>query len=170
MHPDDFVKFARLGVIASMQPYHAIDDGRWAEKRIGHERGKTTYAFRTFLDKGVKLAFGSDWFVAPLNPMTGLHAAVTRATLDGKNPDGWYPEQKISLAEAIEAYTMGSAFAEFAEKEKGSLTAGKFADIIVLDSDLFALAPEKIKDAKVVSTVVGGEVVYSRRNGPSSRD
>jgi hypothetical protein len=160
MHPDDFVKFARLGVIASMQPYHAIDDGRWAEKRIGHERGKTTYAFRTFLDKGVKLAFGSDWFVAPLNPMTGLHAAVTRATLDGKNPDGWYPEQKLSLAEAIEAYTMGSAYAEFAEKEKGSLTAGKFADIVVLDADLFALAPENIKAAKVVSTVVGGKVVY----------
>ncbi len=160
MHPDDFVKFAKLGVIASMQPYHAIDDGRWAEKRIGHERGKTTYAFRTFLDKGVKLAFGSDWTVAPLNPMTGIYAAVTRATLDGKNSGGWYPEQKISLAEAIEAYTMGSAYAEFAEKEKGSLTAGKFADIVVLDSDLFALAPEKIKDAKVVSTVVGGKIVY----------
>ncbi len=163
MYPDDFAKFARLGVIASMQPYHAIDDGRWAEKRIGHERGKTTYAFRTFLDKGVKLAFGSDWTVAPLNPMTGIHAAVTRATLDGKNPGGWYPEQKISLAEAIEAYTMGAAFAEFAEQEKGSLTAGKFADIVVLDSDLFALAPEKIKDAKVLSTVVGGKVMHQAK-------
>jgi hypothetical protein len=160
MHPDDFAKFARLGVIASMQPYHAIDDGRWAEKRIGHERGKATYAFRTFLDKGVKLAFGSDWTVAPLNPMTGIYAAVTRATLDGKNPGGWYPEQKISLAEAIEAYTMGSAYAEFAEKEKGSLTAGKLADIVVLDSALFALAPERIKDARVMSTVVGGKVVF----------
>ncbi|MCL4523137.1 MAG: amidohydrolase [Acidobacteria bacterium] len=160
MHPDDFVKFARLGVIASMQPYHAIDDGRWAEKRIGHERGKMTYAFRTFLDKGVKLAFGSDWTVAPLNPMTGIYAAVTRATLDGKNPGGWYPQQKISLAEAIEAYTMGSAYAEFAEREKGSLTAGKLADIVVLDADLFAIAPERLKDAKVVSTVVGGRVVF----------
>ncbi len=163
MHPDDFAKFARLGVIASMQPYHAIDDGRWAEKRIGHERGKTTYAFRTFLDQGVKLAFGSDWTVAPLNPMTGIHAAVTRATLDGKNPGGWFPEQKISLAEAIEAYTMGSAYAEFAEKEKGSLTAGKLADIVVLDSELFALAPEKIKDAKVLSTVTGGKVVHQAK-------
>ncbi|MBI1750585.1 MAG: amidohydrolase [Acidobacteria bacterium] len=160
MHPDDFVKFAKLGVIASMQPYHAIDDGRWAGKRIGRERCKTTYAFRTFLDKGVKLAFSSDWTVAPLNPLLGMYAAVTRATLDGKNPGGWFPEQKISLAEAIEAYTMGSAYAEFAEKEKGSLTAGKFADIVVLDSDLFAIASEKIKDAKVVMTVVGGKVVY----------
>jgi hypothetical protein len=162
MHPDDFVKFAKLGVIASMQPYHAIDDGRWAEKRIGHERGKTTYAFRTFLDKGVKLAFGSDWTVAPLNPMTGIYAAVTRATLDGKNPGGWYPEQKISLAEAIEAYTMGSAYTEFADKEKGSITVGKFADIVVLDADLFAIAPEKIKDAKVLRTILGGRVVFGQ--------
>ncbi|HEV8385366.1 MAG TPA: amidohydrolase [Candidatus Acidoferrales bacterium] len=162
MHPDDFVKFAKLGVIASMQPYHAIDDGRWAEKRIGHERGKTTYAFRTFLDKGVKLAFGSDWTVAPLNPMTGIYAAVTRATLDGKNPGGWYAEQKISLAEAIEAYTMGSAYAEFADKEKGSITVGKFADIVVLDADLFGIAPEEIKDAKVVRTILGGRVVFGQ--------
>jgi predicted amidohydrolase YtcJ len=160
VHPDDFAKFAKLGVIASMQPYHAIDDGRWAEKRIGHERCKTTYAFRTFLDQGVKLAFGSDWTVAPLNPMTGIYAAVTRATLDGKNPGGWFPEQRITLAEAIEAYTMGSAYAEFGNKEKGSITAGKLADIVVLDSDLFALAPEKIKDAKVMTTVVGGRIVF----------
>jgi hypothetical protein len=163
MHPDDFAKFAKLGVIASMQPYHAIDDGRWAERRIGHERGKGTYAFRTFLNNGVKLAFGSDWTVAPLNPMTGIYAAVTRATLDGKNPDGWYPEQKLTLAEAIEGYTMGSAYAEFAEKEKGSLTAGKFADIVVLDADLFALAPEKLKDARVVSTVVAGKIVFQAK-------
>jgi predicted amidohydrolase YtcJ len=163
IHPDDFAKFARLGVIASMQPYHAIDDGRWAEKRIGHERGKTTYAFRTFLDRGVKLAFGSDWTVAPLNPFTGIYAAVTRATLDGKNPGGWYPEQKITLAEAIEAYTMGSAYAEFAESQKGSITPGKLADVILLDSDLFAIPAEKIKDVKVRATIVGGRVVYEMR-------
>lgn len=163
IHPDDFAKFARLGVIASMQPYHAIDDGRWAEKRIGHERGKTTYAFRTFLDRGVKLAFGSDWTVAPLNPFTGIYAAVTRATLDGKNPGGWYPEQKITLAEAIEAYTMGSAYAEFSESQKGSITPGKLADVILLDSDLFAIPAEKIKDVKVRATIVGGRVVYEMR-------
>jgi predicted amidohydrolase YtcJ len=158
--PKDFARFASLGVIASVQPYHAIDDGRWAEKRIGHERCKTTYAFRTLLDNGVRLAFGSDWTVAPLNPMLGLYAAVTRATLDGKNPNGWFPEQKLTLKEAIQAYTMGSAYAEFREKEKGSLTPGKFGDVVILDADLFSVAPEKIKDAAVRWTIVGGKVVY----------
>ncbi|HVH71787.1 MAG TPA: amidohydrolase [Candidatus Dormibacteraeota bacterium] len=160
LRPEDFDRFAQLGVIASVQPYHAIDDGRWAEKRIGHDRARTTYAFRTFLDHGVRLAFGSDWTVAPLNPMLGLYAAVTRATLDGKNPGGWFPEQKLTLEEAIQAYTMGSAFAEFREKEKGSLTPGKMADVVVLDTDLFAIAPEKIKDVAVRYTIVGGKVVY----------
>jgi hypothetical protein len=160
LRPEDFARFARLGVIASVQPYHAIDDGRWAEKRIGHERCKTTYAFRTFLDNGVKLAFGSDWTVAPLNPMLGLYAAVTRATLDGKNPKGWFPEQKLTLAEAIEAYTMGSAYAEFRERDKGSLTPGKLADIVVLDTDLFSVAPEAITKANVLWTFVGGKLVH----------
>lgn len=160
LRPDDFERFAKLGVIASVQPYHAIDDGRWAEKRIGHERSKTTYAFRTLLDHGVRLAFGSDWTVAPLNPMLGLYAAVTRATLDGKNPGGWFPEQKLTLQEAIETYTMGSAYAEFGEKDKGSLTPGKLGDVVVLDTDLFTIAPEKIKNAAVRWTIVGGKVVY----------
>jgi hypothetical protein len=160
LRPEDFARFAQLGVIASVQPYHAIDDGRWAEKRIGHERCKTTYAFRTFLDHGVRLAFGSDWTVAPLNPLLGLYAAVTRATLDGKNPGGWFPEQKLTLKEAIEAYTLGSAYAEFGEKTKGSLTPGKLADVVILDADLFSIAPEKIKDATVRYTVVGGKIVY----------
>jgi len=160
LRPEDFARFAQLGLIASVQPYHAIDDGRWAEKRIGHERCKTTYAFRTLLDHGVHLAFGSDWTVAPLNPMLGLYAAVTRATLDGKNPNGWFPEQKLTLKEAIEAYTMGSAYAEFAEKQKGSLAPGKLADVVILDSDLFSIPPEKIKDASVRYTVVGGKIVY----------
>ena len=157
----DYDAFARLGVIASMQPYHAIDDGRWAEKRIGHERAKSSYAWRSLLDHGAKLAFGTDWPVAPLNPLLGLYAAVTRATLDGKHPEGWIPEQKITLAEAIEAYTMGSAYAEFTETQKGSITPGKLADVVILDADLFRIPPEKIKDAKVVKTVVGGRIVYS---------
>jgi len=161
LRPEDFERFAKLGVIASVQPYHAIDDGRWAEKRIGHERCKTTYAFRTLLDHGVKLAFGSDWTVAPLDPILGIYAAVTRATLDGKNPNGWFPEQKLTVAESVEAYTMGSAYAEFRETEKGSITPGKWADLVVLDSDLFAIAPEKIKDAKVLHTIAGGRIVYS---------
>jgi predicted amidohydrolase YtcJ len=160
LRPEDFARFAQLGVIASVQPYHAIDDGRWAEKRIGHERCKTTYAFRTLLDHGVRLAFGSDWTVAPLNPLLGLYAAVTRATLDGKNPNGWFPEQKLTLKEAIEAYTLGSSYAEFAEKSKGSLAVGKLADVVILDTDLFAIAPERIKDAAVRYTVVGGKIVY----------
>jgi predicted amidohydrolase YtcJ len=158
--PGDFARFSSLGVIASVQPYHAIDDGRWAEKRIGYERCKTTYAFRTLLDHNVRLAFGSDWTVAPLNPLLGLYAAVTRATLDGKNPNGWFPEQKLTLKEAIEAYTMGSAYAEFGEKTKGSLTPGKLADVAILDTDLFSIAPERIKDASVRYTVVGGKIVY----------
>jgi predicted amidohydrolase YtcJ len=160
LRPEDFSRFAQLGVIASVQPYHAIDDGRWAEKRIGRERCKTTYAFRTFLDHGVRLAFGSDWTVAPLNPMLGLYAAVTRATLDGKNPNGWFPEQKLTLKEALEAYTIGSAYAEFREEEKGSLTPGKLGDVVILDADLFSIPPEKIKDAAVRYTIVGGKIVY----------
>lgn len=170
LRPEDFARFAQLGVIASVQPYHAIDDGRWAEKRIGHERAKTTYAFRTFLDHGVRLAFGSDWTVAPLNPLLGLYAAVTRATLDGKNPGGWFPEQKLTLEEAIQAYTMGSAFAEFREKEKGSLTPGKLGDVIVLDTDLFSIPPEKIKDAAVRFTIVGGKVVYEAAGAPLAQN
>jgi predicted amidohydrolase YtcJ len=161
LRPGDFARFSSLGVIASVQPYHAIDDGRWAEKRIGYERCKTTYAFRTLLDHNVRLAFGSDWTVAPLNPMLGLYAAVTRATLDGKNPNGWFPEQKLTLKEAIEAYTIGSAYAEFREKEKGSLTPGKLGDIVILDADLFSIAPEQIKDANVRWTIVGGNIVYA---------
>jgi predicted amidohydrolase YtcJ len=161
LRPADFERFAKLGVIASVQPYHAIDDGRWAEKRIGHERCKTTYAFKTFHDHGVRLAFGSDWTVAPLSPLLGIYAAVTRATLDGKNPGGWFPEQKLTVAEAVEAFTLGSAYAEFRDAEKGSLTPGKLADIVILDADLFAIAPDKIKDAAVHHTIVSGKVVYS---------
>src|SRR5256714_6373223 len=128
MAAKDFDRYARLHVIASVQPYHAIDDGRWAERRIGPQRIKTTYAFRTFLDRGVRLALGTDWTVAPLNPMLTVYSAVTRATLDGKNPNGWVPEQKLNVAEAVEAYTMGSAFAEFQAKEKGSISVGKLAE------------------------------------------
>lgn len=158
--PKDFARFAELHVIASMQPYHAIDDGRWVESRIGRERAKSSYAWRSLLDHGVTLAFGTDWDVAPLNPLLGLYAAVTRATLDGKNPQGWIPEQKITLAEAVEAYTLGSAFAEFQEKDKGSITAGKLADMVILSGDIFAMKPEAIRNVKVETTIVGGRTVY----------
>jgi predicted amidohydrolase YtcJ len=160
MAPKDFQRFAKLHVIASVQPYHAIDDGQWAERRIGPIRAKTTYAFRTFLDDGVHLAFGTDWTVAPLNPMLGLYAAVTRATLDGKHPDGWIPEQKISIAEAIEAYTQGSAYAEFQERDKGSITPGKLADLVLISDNILTIDPRAIRDAKVEMTMVGGKIVY----------
>jgi len=161
MAPKDFDRFAKLGVIASVQPYHAIDDGRWAEKRLGPERIKSTYAFRTFLEHGVHLAFGTDWTVAPLDPMQGLYAAVTRATLDGKNPNGWVPEQKLTIQEAIGAYTSGSAYAEFQEKEKGSITPGKLADMVLLDRDILTIPGNEIKNAKVRMTFVAGKEVYA---------
>ncbi|MGH9512998.1 MAG: amidohydrolase [Terriglobales bacterium] len=160
MAAKDFDRFAQLHVIASVQPYQAIDDGRWAEQRIGRDRASRTYAFRTFLNHGVRLAFGTDWPVVPLNPILGIYAAVTRATLDGKNPNGWFPEQKLTVAEAVEAYTMGSAYAEFQEKEKGSITLGKLADMVLVDGDIFSMDPAKIKDVKVVKTIVGGKVVW----------
>jgi len=156
----DFDRFAQLHVIASVQPYHAIDDGRWAEERIGHDRASRTYAFRTFLNHGVRLAFGTDWDVAPLNPMFGLYAAVTRATLDGKNPHGWFPEQKLTVQEAVEAYTQGSAYAEFQEKDKGSITPGKLADMVLLSNDIFTIDPTKIRDVRVLKTFVGGKMVW----------
>ena len=163
--PKDFDRFASLHVIASMQPYHAIDDGRWAVKRIGPQRIKTTYAFRTFLDRGVRLAFGTDWSVAPLDPMQTIYAAVTRATLDGKTPGGWVPEQKITVREAVEAYTLGSAYAEFQEKDKGSITPGKLADLLILSDDIFSIDPRAIRDVKVTSTLVGGRVVWQADSG-----
>ena len=164
VHPKDFARFARLGVIASVQPYHAIDDGRWAEQRIGHERCKTTYAFRTFLDNGVKMCFGSDWTVAPLNPLLGIYAAVTRRTTDGKNPGGWFPEQKITVQEAVEAYTINNAYAAFEENEKGSIAAGKLADFVLLSDDIFSIDPAAIEHVYVVMTVLGGKIVYQSEN------
>jgi len=160
MAAKDFERFAQLHVIASVQPYHAIDDGRFAESHIGHDRASRTYAFRTFLDHGVRLAFGTDWEVAPLAPMLTIYAAVTRATLDGKNPGGWFPQQKLAVAEAVEAYTMGSAYAEFQENEKGSITAGKLADMVLLSEDIFSIPPEKIREVRVLKTLVGGKLVF----------
>ena len=166
MAAKDFERFAQLGVIASVQPYHAIDDGRFAEPRIGHDRASRTYAFRTFLNHGVRLAFGTDWEVAPLDPMQTLYAAVTRATLDGKNPNGWFPEQKLTAAEAVEAYTMGSAYAEFEEGEKGSITRGKLADMVLVSDDIFTIDPVKIREVKVLKTFMGGRLVWDSNREP----
>jgi hypothetical protein len=157
----DFDRFSRLRVIASVQPYHAIDDGRWAEQRVGAQRLKTSYPYRSFLDHGVRLALGTDWCVAPLNPLLTLYAVTTRATLDGKNPQGWIPEQKLSMSQAVAAYTSGSAFAEFHEKEKGSIARGKLADMVLLSDNIFKIDPAQVRDVRVQLTIMGGKVVYS---------
>jgi hypothetical protein len=158
----DIPRFGKLHVIASMQPYHLLDDGHWAEKRIGPERAKSSYAFRSLLDSGATLAFGSDWPVAPAVPLMGIYAAATRRTLDGERPNGWVPEQKITVAEAVRAYTMGSAFASFDEKKKGSLEVGKLADIVVLSDDIFTINPVDIAKAQVDLTIFDGQIVYER--------
>jgi hypothetical protein len=158
----DIPRFAALGVIASMQPYHAVDDGQWADKRLGPERARTTYAFRSLLDAKATVVFGSDWDVAPISPVLGIAAAVTRRTLDGKHPGGWVPEQKISVEQALRAYTVSAAYAAFEEKEKGSLEAGKLADFVILGADPFRVKPEEIEKIRVDATVVGGKTVYAR--------
>ena len=160
LRPEDFARFGKLGIVASMQPYHAIDDGRWAEKRIGRERARSSYAWRSMLDAGVVLAFGSDWPVAPLDPLSGICAAVTRATLDGKNPGGWFPEQRLTVEEALRAYTLGAAYAAFQENDKGTISPGKLADLVVLSEDVFRIPPERIKNVRAEITIVGGRVVY----------
>lgn len=163
LRASEIPRFGREQVIASMQPYHAADDGRWCEKRIGAQRAKGTYAFRSLLDSGAVLAFGSDWTVAPLNPLAGIKAAVTRQTLDGKHPNGWVPEQRISVDEAVRAYTVGSAYAEFTDLVKGTLTPGKLADLVMLDQDIYRIDPATIDRARVLLTVIGGKVVYEAK-------
>ncbi|MBA4073172.1 MAG: amidohydrolase [Gemmatimonas sp.] len=164
--PADMARFGALGVIPSMQPYHAIDDGRWVDRVIGAERAKGTYAFKSLLDTKATLAFGSDWFVAPPTPLMGIYAAVTRRTLDETRPGGWVPEQKISVEDALRAYTSGAAYAGFAEGTRGVLKKGMLADLTMIDRDLMTIAPETIRDAKIVRTIVNGKVVYE---GPDAK-
>lgn len=159
IRPQDFSRFAALGVIVSAQPYHAIDDGVWAETRIGHDRARSTYAFRSFLNAGVRVCFGSDWTVAPLNPLLGIAAAVTRATLDGKQPGGWIPEEKLTVEEAVRCYTLSNAYAAFEEHEKGTLEPGKLADMVVLSENIFTIPPERISTVRVERTIVDGKTV-----------
>lgn len=160
--PADIPRFAALGVIPSMQPYHAIDDGRWAEKVIGPERAQGTYAFKSLLDAKAPLAFGSDWFVAPPTPLEGIYAAVTRRTLDDRNPDGWVPSQKITVEQALVAYTRAGAYASFEETEKGTIAPGKLADLALIDQDLRTVPAPEIRNAKVLRTIVGGRTVFTR--------
>ena len=160
LRASDIPRFAALRVIASMQRYHAIDDGRWAWKRLDAARLAGTYAFRSLLDTGARLAFGSDWSVAPLDPIWGLYAAVTRRTLDGHNPGGWLPEQKVTLIEALRAYTAGVAYAGFMDARVGVLRPGMLADIVLLDRDLFGMSPTSLNQARVRATIVGGRIVF----------
>jgi predicted amidohydrolase YtcJ len=162
LSPDLIRRFAAGRVIASMQPYHAIDDGRWAEAKIGHERARWTYAFRSLIDAGAVLTFGSDWTVAPLDPILGIYAAVTRRTIDGKNPNGWIPEQKITVEEALRGYTTNNAYAMFRENDIGRIAPGMFADIAVLSDDLFSIPAEKIEAVKVDMTIFDGRVVFQK--------
>ncbi len=159
---DAIGRMAQEGVLPSMQPYHAIDDGRWAAKRIGPERIETTYAFRALQDAGAHMAFGSDWTVAPIDPLFGIYAAVTRRTIDGANPEGWVPRQKITVEEALAAYTTNNAYAAFLEGELGTLEPGKFADLVVLSRDVLAVDPVEIESVEVDLTIVAGKVVYER--------
>ena len=160
IHPEDIPRFAAQDVIASMQPYHAIDDGRWAERVIGAERAETTYAFRSLIDSGARVAFGSDWYVAPASPILGIHAAVTRQTIDDANPDGWVPEQKVTVEEALRAYTVEGAYASFDEDNRGQLKSGMLADFVVLDRDLTSIEVNDIAATQVLRTVVGGVTVF----------
>jgi predicted amidohydrolase YtcJ len=158
---EDKARFARFGVIASIQPINSIDDMRWAEARIGRERCRLAYNFKSFVTAKVRIAFGTDWYVEPLDPMLGLYAAVTRQFPDGTPQGGWFPEERLTLAEAIEFYTLGSAYAEFAEERKGSLVAGKYADLVVLSRNLFEVPPREILGTTAMLTIAGGRIVHT---------
>jgi hypothetical protein len=160
LRAQDIPRFAKLGVIASVQPTHLMEDGNWAEKRIGKERVKYMHPYNSFLKAGVIVDFGTDFPVVTLNPMVGLYMAVTRRTSDGKNPNGLEPQEKISIGQAIKCYTLNSAYAEYQENKKGSIEPGKLADLVVLDKDILTIDPVKIKDVKVAMTVLGGKVIY----------
>jgi predicted amidohydrolase YtcJ len=162
--PDVAARMARLGLIAEVQPYHAIDDMRWMEQRIG-TRARWAYAFRTLQAAGVRLSFGSDWPGTnaswyPCSPILGIYAAVTRQTLDGSPPEGWFPEERVDVETALRAYTVGNAWAAGEEAVKGTLAPGKLADIVVLDADPFQVAPARLKDIRVMYTIVGGRIIY----------
>ncbi len=160
LRPASIPRFAQQGVIASVQPYHAIDDGRWAVKRIGEARLDGTYAFASLIRSGAVVTFGSDWPVAPIDPIQGIHAAVTRQTIDGANPGGWLPEQKVTVEEALVAYTAANAYAGFQEDRVGRIAPDRLADIVVIDRDLTRVPAAEIQKARVLATYVGGQARY----------
>jgi len=159
----DIPRFAQLGVIASMQPTHCITDKRFAEKRIGRQRCRGAYAWRRLLDANAHIAFGTDWPVEPMDPLEGLYAAVTRKDRTGEPGDGWFPDQRLTMEEALKLYTLDAAYAEFAEDRKGKIRPGYLADVAIFDRDLLTIPTEQIMQARVDVTIVGGRVVYERR-------
>lgn len=160
--PEDIPRFGKLGVIASMQPTHCITDKRFCEKRIGRERSKGAYAWKSLLDAGARIAFGTDYSVEPLDPLEGLYAAVTRKDRAGEEGPGWFPEQKLSMEKAIELYTLGSAYAQFMEDRKGMIKKGYLADMVIYNRDLMTIPHDEIMDCLVDWTIVGGKVAYQR--------
>jgi hypothetical protein len=172
--PDDFSSYGKLGIVAEVQPYHAIDDMRWMEERIGKERSKGAYAFKSLQMGGARLCFGTDWpgtnaAYYPANPLLGIYAAVTRKTMTGEPPGGWFPEQILTVPEAIEAYTMGSAWAAYEDEDKGSITPGKLADFAVLSRDITSIPAAEIKDVEVVMTLLGGEIIFDQEKEDDDR-
>jgi predicted amidohydrolase YtcJ len=161
--PEDIERFGTLHVIASMQPSHETNDLRWAEQRLGPERIKGAYAWNSIQKGGARLAFGTDYDVEPINPFRGLYACVTRELPDGGPAGGWQPQEKISLDDCIQAYTIGSAYAQFEEGKKGDLKVGKYADFIILSQDLTKATPKEILNTEVLQTVVGGRTVYQKK-------
>jgi hypothetical protein len=168
VRPHDKARFKALGAIASIQPSHCIDDMRWAEGRIGRQRSAISYNFRSFVDAGARIAFGTDWFVEPLDPMLGLYAAVTRQFPDGTPAGGWFPDERITMEQAVEYYTLGSAYAEFAEERKGTITEGKLADLVILSRDIFTIPPREILDTRPTLTMVGGRIVHDAESAESA--
>jgi predicted amidohydrolase YtcJ len=163
----DFKRLGQLGVVAEVQPFHLSDDMRWMEERIGRERTKGAYAFKSIQASGAVLSFGTDWpgtsaSEYPINPMLGLYAAVTRQTITGQPAEGWFPDERISIAEAIKAYTYNTAYANFEETTKGSIEVGKLADLAVLSKNLLKIAPKEYLSTNVLYTMVGGKIVYSK--------
>jgi predicted amidohydrolase YtcJ len=163
--PEDFARFGALGVVAEVQPFHLSDDMRWMEERIGTERSRGAYAFRSLLDGGATLSFGSDWpgtaaSEYPIDPLLGLYAATSRTTVAGEPAGGWFPDQRLTIEEALRAYTWGSSYANFADDRLGTLETGKLADLAVIDRNLLDATPAELLSARVLVTVVGGRIVY----------
>jgi predicted amidohydrolase YtcJ len=165
VEPDDIKKFVDLGILPDMQPIHCTSDMSFVESRVGPERAKTGYVWRDFLDKGLFIPCGSDFPVESANPLHGIYAALTRTDTEGKPEGGWYPEQRMTIQEAIRGFTLWPAIASFREKVLGSIEVGKLADFTILDRNIINAPPHEILEAKVLYTIVGGRIIYQANKG-----